>query len=230
MVYRGGALKKKSVQIARMIIIAVKTISFISLAIGLILTFCLKNNQLRRWTLSYYPSYKLAQNGIEVLKNMEYVINEGTDKENHIGVIDIANPSWNVFLDFIQSKTAFLKSERNQPIDAALNPGESQKAGNEEAEDQPLEPINWDRIKTISAIRLGVLKAGDKPLIAPYRLVVFWPARTVRRVYEFYSFDELQSDMEKVLIGRLEYFAAGIGSGIIRYWNNCHINQPLCLT
>lgn len=65
--------------------------------------------------------------------------------------------------------------------------------------------IRWDRLKTITSVRLDVLSAGSKPLVPPYRVLVFSPIPAPpfmlsHHVYEFVSFDEFRLDVRRFLL------------------------------
>lgn len=174
---------------------------------GLLLMLCLKSDRFKNFVFPVYPRYKLAHAGITTLEDFRYTVKEAEGKETKVGVLDIDHDSWEVMLDFLQSEIAFRKSERNEPSAIEfISPDESSEAFKKDTSKSSL-PINWNRIKTILAVRVGVIKAGSKPLSAPYRLVVIWPPPTTRRVYEFLSFQEFRLDMNKMLVNELEYYA-----------------------
>lgn len=69
-------------------------------------------------------------------------------------------------------------------------------------------PINFQRIKTILAIRSpGVISAGTKPLVPPYALLVLWPGNLAHRVYEFLSFEEFRLDLRRMMLNELEEYS-----------------------
>jgi hypothetical protein len=149
----------------------------------------------------------------------------------NVGVLSIDDPSWGVLLDFIKSDTAIVKSERNEPANLqtpiqapppVAPPTESPLASTgqvpppieapKQAQPTPpvqlttslLQPINFQRIKTIISVRIDVLSAGSKPRVPPYNLVVLWPPPVGRRVYEFVSFEEFRLDLRHMMLEEME--------------------------
>lgn len=86
-----------------------------------------------------------------------------------------------MLLEFAKSEIAIRKSERNEPDATLVGRRDSPAADRPEAAQAPptlsMRPINFERLKTIIALRFDVVQAGSKPLVAPYRLIVFWTNR-----------------------------------------------------
>ena len=196
-----------SMRSLRIILYFFITISSIAVGAGLLITLCLKSDNLKSSILPFHPDYTLGQSGIDILENMQFSQEIDTGKVIHVGVLDIDSDSWPIMIDFLQSEIAFLKSERNNPNSIDSNLSSASQESSEPDKQKPLVPINWDRIKTVYSTRVGVMKAGEKPITPPYRLFVSWPKRTNRGVYDFYSFKEFRSDMDKMLANKVEYFA-----------------------
>ena len=198
----------------------VKTLTVLATVIvlfGLMLAACLKIEGVASWTLSLYPRYSLAMEGIKVFeenpqiikKENEIIKSEDTDQGIMATVLSIDHPSWSVMLDFIKSDIAFRKSDRNQTIEESLSRKDQSDANENATHKKAPTKINYDRIKTIFVIWVtGVIKVGDKPITAQYRAMVFDPSqRRNRIVYEFLFFEEFKSDLKKMLVGELELYS-----------------------
>jgi len=197
------------IRILKIIVNFLMIISIIAIGVGLVLMLCLKNDHFKEFILPFYPIYDLSQNGIKTLENMRYSAPSSKGKEVPVGVLDINNESWDVMLEFVQSEIAFLKSERNKPMNIDIDSSDTSIKPSEKDPQQTDFPINWDRIKTISSARIGAMMVGDRPLTAPYRLFVIGPDKTSTKsqVYEFYSFEEFRLDMNKMIINKIEYLS-----------------------
>ena len=198
----------------------VKTLTFLATVIvlfGLTLAASLKIEWVASRTLSLYPRYSLALEGIKVFednpqvvkKGNEIVKHEGTEQEIMATVLGIDHPSWPVMLDFIKSEIAFRKSDRNLTIEETLSTKDRSDDNENATNKKTLTQINYDRIKTIIVIRVrNVSTIGGKPITAPYRaLVSNPPQKEARRVYEFLSFEEFKLDLKKMLVGELEFYS-----------------------
>jgi len=184
---------------------------------GLMLAACLKIEGVASRTLSLYPRYSLALDGIKILEDNPQAMKKGNeiiksadnDQEIMVTVLGIDNPSWSVMLDFIKSEIAFRKSDRNQTIEETLSREEQSDANENATHKKALTKINYDRIKTIIVVRVrDVIKVGGKPITEPYRAVVFEPSqKKFRRVYDFLSFEEFKLDLKKMLVGELEFYS-----------------------
>lgn len=190
----------------------------------------IKTNSLSDRFLLYYPRYQLALAGFETLRKLNQpTLDAG--KEIQVGVLSITDASWPILVQFLQSETATRKSGRGDPSfnqwvppsppapTSTSSPSSSTavapKSGVAPATSPPLAPsppqgpinipgVDYARIKTIVCVKLDVLMAGNKPLVPPYHLVVFWPVPIARHVYEFLSFDEFLADLKKVMLDEIE--------------------------
>jgi len=198
----------------------VKTLTVLAIVIvlfGLMLAACLKIEWVASRTLSLYPRYSLALEGIKIFEDNPQVVKkgneimkgEGTDQGIMATVLSIDHPSWSVMLDFIKSEIAFRKSDRNQTIEESLSRENHSDANENATNKKTLTKINYDRIKTMIVIRVtGVIKAGGKPITAQYRVLVFDPSQKGSRlVYDFLSFEEFKFDIKKMLVGELEFYS-----------------------
>lgn len=176
---------------------------------GLVLGAGIKNDRIADVALSLYPRYELAVRGFEILQDAKYPLpmSEGGASRN-VGVLEITHPSWSVLLDFLKSEVAVRKSERNEPLPVASLAEKDGKAA--APKDSPPPPINFDRVKTIIALRMDVISAGSKPLAPPFSLNVLWPVPVGRRVYEFLSFEEFRLDLRATMLAEVESVALWI--------------------
>lgn len=197
----------------------VKTLTVLAPVIvlfGLMLAACLKIEGVASRTLSLYPRYSLALEGIKILednpqvmKKENEIVKDASDREITATVLGIDHPSWSVMLDFIKSDIAFRKSDRNQTIEETLSREDRSDANETATHKKALTKINFDRIKTIIVLRVrDVAKLGGKPITEPYRAVVVEPSQNkLRRVYDFLSFEEFRLDVKKMLVNELEFYS-----------------------
>lgn len=231
-------------KVANGIVKILRVLTTIIILFGLMLAASLKIEKVASKTLSLYPRYSLALEGIEVLKNDpqfikkddEIIKSEDSDQGVMTTALCIDHPSWPVMLDFINSEIAFLKSDRNQAIEGVLGT-ENQSDDNEDATNKKmLTEINYDRIKSIFVIRVtGVLKVGNKPITATHRTQVFDESQKANlMVYDFLSFEEFKFDIRKMLVNELELFSillaiiavlCNIGLYCIRKYFKAYLNS-----
>jgi hypothetical protein len=199
---------------------------------GIVAALATKNDTVATKLLPYYPRYLLAADAMRTLQDMNLPIREG-NVTTMVAVVSIDEPNWGVLLDFIKSETATRKSERTEaliqqpqsqspspvpstaPVEASPTgpPTGSTPSGPTTPSRAPATPavvsitappINFDRIKTIIAIRnAGVISAGPKALVPPLNLLVLWPGNVPRRVYEFLSFEEFRLDFRHMILDEI---------------------------
>lgn len=184
---------------------------------GLMLAACLKIEGVASRTLSLYPRYSLALEGIKILEDNPEVMKDengimthpGTDQEIRATILTINHPSWSVMLDFIKSEIAFRKSDRNRTVEETLSIENHSDANESTTHNKTITRINYDRIKTIIVVWVrNVARIGGKPITEPYRAMVIEPSRMeMRRVYGFLSFEEFKFDIKKMLVGELEFYS-----------------------
>jgi hypothetical protein len=189
---------------------------------GIVAALSTKNEILATKMLSVYPRNLLAMEAFRALQDMKYPIVSGPSTTTNIAVVSIDDPSWGVLIDFIRSEPAVRKSERTEalvpqpaaqvsppPPQAQAPPNDSLQAPSTQAPSAPQTPtlptaINFDRIKTISAIKNeNIISAGPKALVPPYNLLVLWPANVGHRVYEFLSFEEFRLDLRHMMLDEI---------------------------
>ena len=206
------SLSHFGLSLLRFVLKVLPLLAAISTALGILLTASTYKPRLANYILALYPRYRLAEEGRVLLETRKHSLKESSGKEILVSVLDIDHPSWPVVLDFVQSQIAIRKSERNEPGPALLAPP-TPEGSPEKPSPGELPPIDFARIKTIVAAELETPKAGTKPLVPPYRLIVFWPNLVARRVYEFLSFQEFALDLRQMLLLEVRY-AGIVASGI----------------
>lgn len=173
------------------------------LSVGsLVLSGAAYEGRLAEYVLPLYPRYQQGQEGLRILQDRKYPARGDGGAEMLVGILDIDHPSWRVMLDFIQSEIAIRKSERNEPGPAMFTPP---TAGAKPPKPVELPPIDFGRIKTITSLEVGTIKAGPKPLAPPFRLIVLFPHGIARRVYEFLSFQEFRLDLRQMLVSEIRF-------------------------
>lgn len=209
-----SGLSRLGLILLRFIVKVVPVLSAICTFFGILLSASTYEPRLAKYILSHYPRYRLAQQGLSVLKDRKYPLKDSNGKEILAGVLDIDDPSWPVILEFVKSEIAIRKSERNEP-GPALSTTLTGEGSPEKPSLADLPPIDFGRIKTIFAVEIGTPKAGSKPLVPPYRLVILWPhsSKVPRYVYEFLSFQEFELDLRQMLVLKIRYVAI-LASGI----------------
>lgn len=146
------------------------------------------------------------------------------------GVLKITDPAWQVVLDFVRPDVAIRKSERNLPPQPRTPSQEPVAGAHPPAYAETISRGDFDRAKTLVAIRLDVASAGDQPLAPPYRLVLItprpWPPGfKIWRVYQFLSFEEFRLDLRRMITSEMEEwslwtaavaFVLGLPPGLVR--------------
>jgi hypothetical protein len=217
---------------------ALSVTAWVLTALGLLLDVGLRYDNVSDALLSYYPKYALAMRGFHILEDMKYPAPNGPNQTIKVGVLSIEDPSWPIMLSFLQTETAFLKSERNDtaPLLApASNPASVPAASTPTA--QQLPPVNFARIKTILSVKVDAFRVGNQSVVPPYSLTVLWPVLPTavpRKMYEFLSFEEFRLDLHQVMVQRLETmslwlaliaFLVGSAAEGLRRFSGCDV-QP----
>ena len=185
----------------------------------------LKNEALANYLLSWNSRYGEAMAAVRILGDMQYPFPDIPNIK--VGILKITDPSWPVMLDFVQSEIAIRKSPRNLPVSpdtvvpqAATNAKPDTKGpASIDLNSTPAAQMSmkilkseFDRAKTIVAVKYTVAQAGDQPLAPPYRLILTTPLAFSQQVatpfvYEFLSFEELRLDLRDMVVGEMEAWA-----------------------
>ena len=179
-------------------------LAFFLSVVSLVLSAATYDRRLAQYVLPLYPRYQQAEQALQIFQARKYTAQEEGGVNIHVGILDIDDPAWSVMLDFVKSEIAIRKSERNEPGPQMFIPPTSPGASNS-SKAIKLPPIDFYRIKTISSAEFPTIKAGTKPLAAPYRLIVFFPNNIPRRVYEFLSFEEFRLDLRQLLVEEVRF-------------------------
>jgi len=185
---------------------------------GLILTALLKLDSVSSIILPYYPRYRSAMKAIEILADNPQpitkdgeIINEKDGNPILAAALGVDSPFWPVMIDFMKPEIAIRKSDINDPVKEKIAPDELSPEHQSDTNDVMLPEINYNRIKAFFVIRVkNVIKAGNKPLTEPYRVLTTVPPSTKvkwRRIYDFLSFEEFKLDIKKMLVGELEFYS-----------------------
>lgn len=175
--------------------------------LGLITSALLKTDGAADKLLAWNPRYSLAERGLHTLETFKYPLQTAPNAIEQVGVLAITDPSWDVIRDFMKSETAIRKSERNLPSYSPEAPVGTPPDTKPMAPPQHSTEINFDRVKTVIALRVDLARAGDQPLAPPYRLIVVtppWRPGDFRTPYEFLSFAEFRLDLRHMILDEME--------------------------
>jgi hypothetical protein len=194
-------------RLSRAVLVGLWVLSAFLAGAGLIIAAAIKTDAFADRLLSWNPRYSQAVEGLQILETPKFPLPMDANVTQNVGVLTITDRSWGVILDFMKSETAIRKSERNLPTYPAPTLGSGAPDTKPATPPAPPPEIDFDRIKTVSAIRLDVARAGTQPLAPPYRLAILLPPgrfQDVRFPYEFLSFQEFRLDLRHMILDEME--------------------------